>query len=75
MEEFMHLKILYLGLLWGVFLLNLDLFTLSKNCKNGNYPQKEISFYVLKINNQHQVHNLINCKGSSIAHVQNYNVN
>ena len=72
----MHLKILYLGMLWGVSPLKFGpLYFLSKNCKYGNYPQKEISFYVLKINNQHQVHNLINCKGSSIAHVHNYNVN
>ena len=54
MEEFMHLKILYLGLLWGVSPLKFGpLYLMSKNCKNGNYPQKEISFYVLKINNQH----------------------
>ena len=69
----MHLKILYLGMLWGVSPLEFGpLYIMSKNCKNGNYPQKEISFYVLKINNQ-QVHNVIN--SSSIAHVHNYNVN
>ena len=50
----MHLKILYLGMLWGVSPLEFGpLYFLSKNCKNGNYPQKEISFYVLKINNRH----------------------